>query len=83
MSSRPASSRPQSVRVPSRALNYSRAQPEPNPNLRVVKSEIKPSGEAFHLIRPTADANTATSEQIISKLVNQYNYKTSDNAVHP
>ena len=45
-------------------------------NLRVVKSEITPSGEAIHLVRPYAPVSQS-SGQIVSQLANQYNYKTN------
>lgn len=61
---------------PSRVA-YSRSERyEPNPNLRVVKHEIKPTGESYQVVRPVAEA--PSSDQIINKLVSQYGYKTSD-----
>jgi hypothetical protein len=48
-----------------------------NSNLKVVKTEIKPSGEAVQLVRPIAHGNK-TSEQIVDELVHKFNYKTSE-----
>ncbi|CAF0784799.1 unnamed protein product [Brachionus calyciflorus] len=44
---------------------------DPNVNLKIVKTEIQESGEAFQLVRPVG-AEKQTSEDIISKLVRQY-----------
>ncbi len=47
-----------------------------NPTIKVVKSEIGPSGEAIHLVRPFATVSQP-SEKIVTQLANQYNYKTN------
>lgn len=45
-------------------------------NLKIVKTEMKPSGEAVQLVRPLAQGNK-TSEEIVDELVHKFNYKTS------
>lgn len=46
-------------------------------NLKIVKTDIKPSGEAVQLVRPLAAANKST-DQIVGELVNRFDYKTKD-----
>ena len=63
-------------RISSRNGVYSRneVQQPGNPLLQVVKSDVKANGEALHLVRPQP-ANVASSDEIIGRLVNQYDYK--------
>lgn len=46
-------------------------------NLKIVKTDIKPSGEAVQLVRPLVAANKST-DQIVGELVNRFDYKTKD-----
>ena len=48
-----------------------------NTNLKIVKTEMKPSGEAVQLVRPLAHGNK-TSDEIVDELVHRFNYKTSE-----
>jgi hypothetical protein len=48
-----------------------------NSNLKIVKTEVRPSGEAVQLVRPLAHGNK-TSEEIVDELVHQFSYKTND-----
>jgi hypothetical protein len=70
-----ASRQPSSNRLAS-GLNYNTDLHYKAPNLKVVKSEIGPSGEAVHLVRPYAPVSQP-SEKIVTELANQYNYKTN------
>jgi hypothetical protein len=45
--------------------------------LKVVKSQIAPSGESVQLIRPIAEEEK-TSDEIVHDLVRRYDYKTSE-----
>lgn len=60
-----------------------------NLNLKIVSTEMKPTGEAVQLVRPLV-ATTKSTDQIVGDLVNRFSYKTNDvkasenelNAVH-
>lgn len=45
------------------------------PNLKIVKSEVKPSGEAIQVIRPVATTKES-SEEIVKRLISQYGVRT-------
>ncbi len=44
-------------------------------NLKIVKTEIKPSGESVQLVRPYAVSTKSTAE-IVGDLVNNFSYRT-------
>ncbi len=46
-------------------------------NLRVVRSETAPTGEQLQVVRPMAAPGTLSSNQVVNRLLNQYDYKTS------
>lgn len=48
---------------------------ESSTNLKVVKTELKASGEAVQLVRPIA-ATSKSAEEIIGELVSQFDYKS-------
>jgi hypothetical protein len=48
-----------------------------NTNLKIIKTEVRPSGESVQLVRPLAHGNK-TSDEIVDELVHQFNYKTKD-----
>lgn len=41
------------------------------PKIQIVRSEIKPSGEAIQVVRPLASTKES-SEEIVKRLINQY-----------
>ena len=46
-------------------------------SLRVVRSEIKPSGEKLDLVRPMAQGSLSSNE-VVERLIRQYDYKTAN-----
>jgi hypothetical protein len=48
---------------------------ESSTNLKVIKTELKASGEAVQLVRPLA-TTSKSAEEIIGELVNQFDYKS-------
>ena len=50
---------------------------EKNPNLRIVHSEARSNGEEVHLVRPNPGITLSTND-IVNRLVSQYDYKTQD-----
>ncbi|CAF0784835.1 unnamed protein product [Brachionus calyciflorus] len=46
-------------------------------NLKIIKTDFKPSGEAVQLVRPIVSNNKST-DQIVGELVNRFDYKTRD-----
>ncbi len=54
----------------------SRNSHNPSPSMRVVKSELTPAGEKVEVVRPVAEGSLSSNE-IVEKLLRQYDYKTS------
>ena len=48
-----------------------------NTNLKIVKTEMTPNGEAVQLVRPLPSTGK-TTDQIIGELVTRFDYKTND-----
>ena len=48
-----------------------------NVSLKIVKTEIKPSGESVQIVRPVV-TTTKSSDQIVDELVNRFDYKTNE-----
>lgn len=48
-----------------------------NVSLKIVKTEIKPTGESVQIVRPVV-TTTKSSEQIVDELVQRFDYKTND-----
>jgi hypothetical protein len=48
-----------------------------NVSLKIVKTEIKPTGESVQIVRPVV-TTTKSSDQIIDELVQRFDYKTND-----
>jgi hypothetical protein len=48
-----------------------------NVSLKIVKTEIKPTGESVQIVRPVV-STTKSSDQIIDELVQRFDYKTND-----
>ena len=48
-----------------------------NLNLKIVSTEMKPTGEAVQLVRPLASTSKST-DQIVGDLVNRFSYKTNE-----
>lgn len=48
-----------------------------NGNLKIVKTEIKPTGEAVQLVRPLV-SSAKTTEQIVGELVNRFDYRNGE-----
>jgi hypothetical protein len=46
-------------------------------SLRIVKTDVAPTGEAIQLVRPMAQQGK-TTEDIVGELVNKYDYKKRD-----
>ena len=46
-------------------------------NLKSVNTEIQPTGEGVHLIRPLT-STTKSADQIVGDLVNRFSYKTNE-----
>lgn len=46
------------------------------PRLQIVRSEIKPTGEAIQTIRPIAKSKES-SEDIVKRLINQYGQRSA------
>ena len=47
-------------------------------SLKVVKTDVSPSGEAIQLVRPMLSKPEKTTEDIVGALVNQYDYKSKE-----
>ena len=47
----------------------------PTPKLKIVKTDVQPSGEAVQLVRPLPTINETSTADIVNKLVSNYDYK--------
>lgn len=48
-----------------------------NANLKIVKTEIKPTGEAIQVVRPIV-SSAKTTDQIVGELVNRFDYRSGE-----
>ncbi len=46
-------------------------------NLKIVKTEIKPTGEAIQVVRPIV-SSAKTTDQIVDELVNRFDYRNGE-----
>lgn len=77
MNNRPSAnlSRPGSIQPSSSRLTIAPEAIYQDESVRVIKSHIAPTGESVQLVRPLASGNNATSDEIVKKLVNEFDYK--------
>ena len=47
-------------------------------SLRVIKTDVAPTGESVHLVRPMASDEKKSTADIVGHLVGQYDYKSND-----
>lgn len=61
-----------------RAVPKPQSYDVPAPNLKIIKTDIAPTGEAVQLVRPVAADPGKSSEEIVSELINKFDYKRND-----
>lgn len=50
----------------------------PSANLKIIKTDVAPTGEAIQLVRPIATDPGKSTDEIVAELVNRFDYKQNN-----